>query len=127
MVCSDGTKVKPMRHHTSSGSIPDFYKKTYFLNRGDVRQKGEVASLGFLQVLTRGEEPKSKGRTAIADWITDVDNGAGHLLARVIVNRIWQYYFGEGIVTTPNDFGFQGQRPKNPTSPSANSLAVISV
>ena len=125
MVCSDGTKVKPMRHHTSSGSIPDFYKETYFLNRGDVRQKGEVASLGFLQVLTRGEEPKSKGRTAIADWITDVDNGAGHLLARVIVNRIWQYYFGEGIVTTPNDFGFQGQRPKNPKLLDWLSLQLI--
>ena len=114
MVCTDGNKVKPMRHHTSSGSIPDFYKKTYILNRGDVRQKGEIASLGFLQVLTRGEKPKSKGRTAIAEWVTDVDNGAGHLLARVIVNRIWQHYFGEGIVNTPNDFGFQGQRPTNP-------------
>ena len=114
MICSSGNKVKPMRHHTSSGSIPDFYKQTYFLNRGDVRQKGEAASLGFLQVLSKGTEIKSKGRTAIAEWITDVNNGAGHLLARVIVNRIWQHYFGIGIVSTPNDFGFQGEKPNHP-------------
>ena len=115
MVCSDGNKVKPMRHHTSSGSIPNFYKQTHFLKRGDTRQKGEVAKLGFLQVLTRGDVPRpEQSRSAIADWITDSKNGAGHLLARVIVNRIWQHYLGQGIVATPNDFGFQGQRPSNP-------------
>lgn len=115
MVCSDGNKVKPMRHHTSSGSIPNFYKQTHFLKRGDTGQKGEVAKLGFLQVLTRGGVPRSeKSRSAIANWITDSENGAGHLLARVIVNRIWQHYLGQGIVTTPNDFGFQGERPSNP-------------
>ncbi len=115
MVCSDGNKVKPMRHHTSSGSIPNFYKQTHFLKRGDTRQKGEVAPLGFLQVLSRGEVPRpEKGRSAIADWITDTEHGAGHLLARVIVNRIWQHYLGEGIVATPNDFGLQGEEPKQP-------------
>ncbi|MBA73659.1 MAG: hypothetical protein CMO73_13420 [Verrucomicrobiales bacterium] len=115
MVCSDGNKVKLMRHHTSSGSIPNFYKQTHFLTRGDTRQKGEVAQLGFLQVLTRGEVPRpEKSRSAIADWITDNEHGAGHLLARVIVNRIWQHYLGQGIVATPNDFGFQGERPTNP-------------
>ena len=115
MVCSDGNKVKPMRHHTSSGSIPNFYKQTHFLKRGDTQQKGDVAELGFLQVLTRGDVPRpEKSRSAIADWITDSENGAGHLLARVIVNRIWQHYLGQGIVATPNDFGFQGERPSNP-------------
>ena len=115
MVCSDGNKVKPMRHHTSSGSIPNFYKQTHFLNRGDTRQKGEIAKLGFLQVLTRSDVPRpEKSRSAIADWITDSEHGAGHLLARVIVNRIWQHYLGQGIVATPNDFGFQGERPNNP-------------
>ena len=114
MICSDGNKVKPMRHHTSSGSIPNFYKQTHFLNRGDTNQKGEVAPLGFLQVLSRGETPQPQGRKALADWITDVEHGAGHLLARVIVNRLWQHHFGEGIVATPNDFGFQGERPTEP-------------
>jgi hypothetical protein len=53
-------------------------------------------------------------RTALADWITDTEYGAGHLLARVIVNRLWQHHFGRGIVATPNDFGVQGQRPTHP-------------
>src|SRR5437660_9321065 len=53
-------------------------------------------------------------RRALAAWITDVDQGAGHLLARVIVNRLWQHHFGRGIVATPSDFGQQGERPTHP-------------
>ena len=50
----------------------------------------------------------------MAHWITDVDTGAGSLLARVIVNRVWQHHFGEGLVRTPSDFGVQGDRPSHP-------------
>ena len=53
-------------------------------------------------------------RRSLSNWIIDVDHGAGHLLARVIVNRLWQHHFGRGIVATPNDFGFQGARPTHP-------------
>jgi hypothetical protein len=53
-------------------------------------------------------------RTALANWLTDVDAGAGNLLARVIVNRLWQHHMGRGIVATPNDFGAQGARPTHP-------------
>ena len=80
-----------------------------------------------MQVLTRAPEgpehwqvepPKgsrtSYRRTALAHWLTDVDQGAGHLLARVIVNRLWQHHFGRGIVATPSDFGKQGARPSHP-------------
>ncbi len=53
-------------------------------------------------------------REALGEWITDVDVGAGPLLARVIVNRLWQHHFGRGIVTTPSDFGLRGEKPTHP-------------
>ncbi len=105
----------------------DFFEKTFLLKRGDLAQKqGEIAS-GFLQVLTSTSEGEKRWatappggsklsyrRTALAEWITDVDGGAGHLLARVIVNRLWQHHFGRGLVATPSDFGTQGERPTHP-------------
>src|SRR5262249_25260238 len=105
----------------------DFFEQTYFLKRGDVDQKEGVATQGFLQVLLRSPEgekrwqtpppkgwPTSYRRRALAEWITDVDQGAGHPLARVIVNRLWQHHLGRGIVGTPSDFGEQGERPTHP-------------
>src|SRR5262249_38253454 len=47
-------------------------------------------------------------RAKLAEWIASPDNP---LTARVMVNRIWHYHFGRGIVGTPNDFGFNGDRP----------------
>jgi hypothetical protein len=90
----------------------------FYLRRGEVDNKGEKATPGFLQVLTRGELPKDAAnmdpRIALADWITNLEHGAGPLLARVMVNRLWQHHFGNGIVRTTNDFGFQGERPSHP-------------
>lgn len=125
MISSEGNHIKPLRFHTNSDQIPDFYKETYFLNHGDPEQKAGVAELGFLQVLTRtndttrwmnkSRDQRTSGRrAALSYWITDVDYGAGNLLARVIVNRLWQHYFGKGIVATPSDFGTQGDRPTHP-------------
>lgn len=100
----------------------------YFLVRGEVEKKREIARTGFMQVLTNHADrdehwlgkagtPKSAPvdpRVALANWITDAEHGAGHLLARVIVNRLWQHHMGRGIVGTPNDFGAQGDAPTHP-------------
>ncbi|MDX1566123.1 MAG: DUF1553 domain-containing protein, partial [Phycisphaeraceae bacterium] len=106
---------------------PHFYPKTHFLHRGDPARKSGVATQGFLQVLNTAptgekhwqQDPPDGWRTsyrrrAMAGWITDTQHGAGHLLARVIVNRLWQHHIGRGIVATPNDFGMQGERPTHP-------------
>ena len=124
-VTSEG--FKPTKHHADGRGFPHFYRKTYFLKRGDANQKDGEASQGFLQVLMRsGKTEKSwqiaapEGwrtsyrRRSLANWITDTEHGAGHLLARVIVNRLWQHHLGRGIVNTPNDFGLQGELPTHP-------------
>ena len=58
----------------------------------------------------RGPTEPSR-RLALADWIAHPDNP---LAARVMVNRLWQWHFGQGIVRTPSDFGFNGDRPSHP-------------
>jgi len=126
MITADG--VKPIPHHADDRGFPHYYKQTFHLSRGDANQKKEPATQGFLQIVTNSAAgdakwlkplpteagAKPQRRTALADWITDTKDGAGHLLARVIVNRLWQRHFGRGIVATPNDFGFQGERPTHP-------------
>ena len=102
---------------------------TWLLERGDFYARKERLELGFLSVLTRGKTPAEyfeearrdgpQGRStlqrrALADWITDIEHGAGALLARVMVNRVWQHHFGEGLVRTPSDFGVRGERPTHP-------------
>ena len=92
----------------------------FFLRRGEVDNKQNKAEPGYLQVLLRSNEPTKPvespepPRVALANWMTNVEHGAGPLLARVIVNRLWQHHLGKGIVGTPNDFGVQGERPTHP-------------
>jgi cytochrome c553 len=122
LIASEG--LPALRLHTQGD---DFFKQTFFLRRGDVNQKDREAPLGFLQVLMRSPDAEkhwpahppegsrtSFRRTALADWLTDTQAGAGNLVARVIVNRLWQHHFGHGIVATPNDFGTRGERPSHP-------------
>ena len=124
-VTSEG--FKPTKHHADGRGFPHFYKQTYFLKRGDANQKDGEATQGFLQVLMRGGKneqswqvaPPESWRTSyrrrsLANWLTDTEHGAGHLLARVMANRLWQHHLGRGIVNTPNDFGLQGELPTHP-------------
>ena len=125
-VSSEG--FPPTKHHADGRGFPHFYPQTHFLKRGDPNQKQGVAESGYLQVLMRGGKTSSDWqvsppenwtrtsyrRTGLANWITDQEYGAGHLLARVIVNRVWHHHFGRGLVATPNDFGLQGSPPSHP-------------
>ncbi len=122
LVCAEGNK--PLRMHTQGA---DFFEQTHFLRRGSTDQKLGVASQGFLQVLTRAADAEKRWlsqppagakfsgrRSSLANWLTDVDSGAGALVARVAVNRLWQHHFGRGLVATPDDFGRTGALPSHP-------------
>ena len=82
--------------------------------RGDPKRLGEEVPRHFPVILGGQEvsrDAATSGRLQLAEWITDPMNP---LTARVMVNRIWQFHFGRGIVATPNDFGTRGQAPTHP-------------
>ncbi|HEV2296447.1 MAG TPA: DUF1553 domain-containing protein [Tepidisphaeraceae bacterium] len=93
---------------------------THRLHRGDPMQKREVVQPGGLSVVpVRFQRPSQAveasedqlRRLALAAWITDANHP---LTARVMVNRIWQYHFGRGLVETASDFGANGATPSHP-------------
>ncbi|MEX0819301.1 MAG: PSD1 and planctomycete cytochrome C domain-containing protein, partial [Pirellulaceae bacterium] len=93
---------------------------THVLVRGNAHVEGDVVTPSFLSVLsppTPKIVPPAAGiastgrRLALAKWITSRENP---LTARVMVNRIWHYHFGRGIVRSTSDFGFQGTAPTHP-------------
>lgn len=122
LVAGDGLPLLP--HNADDRGYPHFYPETHLLRRGDVEQKVSLVTADFPQVLRKssatsrdttdavGNETGSRQR--LAEWLTDLDSGAGALTARVMANRLWQHHFGQGIVATPNDFGEMGERPTNP-------------
>ena len=84
------------------------------LIKGDPAMPGPSVPRGFLTVLGGEKLPaseKGSGRAELAGWLTDAKNP---LTARVIVNRVWAWHFGQGIVATPDDFGARGEAPSNP-------------
>jgi len=89
------------------------------LERGDYRKPGEVVSPAGLKALSglsadfglMPDAPEGRRREALAHWLTDPSNP---LTARVFVNRLWYHHFGQGLVETPSDFGFNGGRPSHP-------------
>ncbi len=94
-------------------------RPVYFLNRGSDKAPGDEVVPGALSCLP-GLKPdfplknlaeEGSRRAALAKWIATSQNA---LTARSIVNRVWQYHFGHGIVDTPNDFGHLGSLPTHP-------------
>lgn len=94
-------------------------RPVHFLPRGDVKRPGDLMSAAALPCvpgpsaafeLSQSHQEGDR-RAALARWVTDRRN---MLTRRSIVNRIWQYHFGRGIVDTPNDFGKMGSPPTHP-------------
>ena len=94
--------------------------ETHVLIRGSPHSPGDTVQAEFPKLLGGGtpeiptvpEDARSAGRRKIlADWIASDENW---LTARVMVNRIWLHYFGNGIVRSPNNFGLMGEPPSHP-------------
>ena len=86
--------------------------KSYVLKVGDYKKKLDEVEPAFLMVMGGEQAPREIAgrRSALAKWLTSGDHP---LAARVMVNRIWQFRMGTGLVATPNDFGLLGGKPSN--------------
>ncbi len=91
--------------------------------QGNHLTPGKLVRRGFPQVLAGGQQgpigDKQSGRMELAEWLTRPEHP---LTARVVVNRIWKWHFGQGIVRSPDNFGRLGERPDN--QPLLDWLAV---
>jgi mono/diheme cytochrome c family protein len=109
----------PTPNNLVYAAVPVPPRPIYVLHRGDVEQKRDLVTPGALSCVKElkadfaGLKENEEGgrRAALADWIADERNP---LTWRSIVNRIWHYHFGRGIVDTPSDFGRNGSRPTHP-------------
>ncbi|HUR47287.1 MAG TPA: DUF1553 domain-containing protein [Candidatus Saccharimonadales bacterium] len=94
-------------------------ERTYVLRRGEVDKPKEEVTSGALSIVKalssdfalRGDAPEGQRRLRLSQWLTNPENP---LPPRVLVNRVWHYHFGRGIVATPNDFGANGEAPTHP-------------
>jgi hypothetical protein len=106
-------RFKPLAYAVADAktSAPE----TFILVGGNLKAPGEKVTPGILSLPALKADPvpdtPSGRRLALARWIASESNP---LTARVMVNRIWQHHFGEGIVGTPNNFGKMGKRPTHP-------------
>ena len=86
-------------------------KPAYLLTRGEYDQKGEEVSRGVPAVLPDFPQDAPGNRLGLAKWLTSSNHP---LTSRVAVNRLWQQFFGIGLVKTSEDFGSQGEPPSHP-------------
>jgi cytochrome c553 len=122
----NGSWVIPPNNQGVKGGSSD----VFLLARGEVGRKQGKIDPGFIRATVFSDESEQRlfagstgsgagtgprdSRLSLADCLTDMEQGAGPLVARVIVNRLWHHHFGRGIVSTPNDLGTQGDRPTHP-------------
>ncbi|MEX2120306.1 MAG: DUF1553 domain-containing protein [Pirellulales bacterium] len=115
LVYAAASDFRPQSNFTPA----DGCRPIHLLQRGNVASRGDLMAPGALSCLPWLEhhfqlerpEDEASRRVALARWITDPANP---LTRRSIVNRVWQYHFGRGLVDTPNDFGRMGSQPTHP-------------
>lgn len=102
--------------------VPQQPPVSHVLARGDIHKPGDVAVPKGLVAIARAtgleedfglspDSAEAQRRRSLAMWLTDSKHP---LTARVMVNRVWHYHFGKGIVDTPSDFGYSGGLPSHP-------------
>ncbi len=108
----------PVTHGLQEGGTPttsyEGFHDSPVMARGRYDRPGEIVPRAFPRLLAGDSQPpivKGSGRLELARWVASADNP---LTARVMVNRIWQHHFGEGIVRTPNNYGKLGIPPTHP-------------
>ncbi len=107
-----------MANGAQDGGVPDSPQAgihdVRIHQRGRYDRLGDVVPRRFPEILAGDKQTpitSGSGRLQLAEWLTRKDHP---LTARVLVNRLWQYHFGEGIVRTPSNFGKLGERPTHP-------------
>ncbi len=109
-------KLKKLQPVTMAPTEADTIADGHIHIRGQVRNKGDQVPRGFITVATKpgASTPipeDHSGRLELAEWITDPQHP---LTSRIMVNRIWKYLLGEGLVRTVDNFGETGELPSHP-------------
>ena len=113
------TVLAPLDKALAAQEKGDRGPETFVLGRGSAHAKGEKVEPGFPEIISdgnaevpeQGRNGSSLRRMTLAKWIVSPENP---MTARVMVNRIWQFHFGRGLVRTSSDFGYQGTPPTHP-------------
>jgi hypothetical protein len=109
-VTKDGPQEPPMACAVTEGKPVE----QHVLVRGNTASPGEPVTRRFPTVLAGDDQPElppGSGRLEFAQWLASEKNP---LTARVFVNRVWQWHFGEGLVRTPSNWGLVGEKPTHP-------------
>jgi Protein of unknown function (DUF1549)/Protein of unknown function (DUF1553)/Planctomycete cytochrome C len=86
-------------------------RMSHILKRGDFLKPGDAVTPGTPKFLHPMPASASVNRLSLADWLVDTKSPT---TARAYVNRVWQAYFGQGLISTPDDLGTQGEKPTHP-------------
>ncbi len=121
MLTESAPRYRPVAYAVSEVTPPQVPEiaSTYVLAGGDIGSRGEKVEPGFPQCVAGNSKPadipfaggSSGRRLALAEWIASPDNP---LTARVMMNRLWDHHFGEGLARTTSDLGLNGDRPSHP-------------